>query len=106
MIEVGLAKPKTIDCKHNGEYLASKLGELLSSMYLIGVLSSLSTELTNVNELALYGWLIFQGAFSYGISLTLNKDGCHVEVLSSYVCMHAYTHTHKCTDMVLEWLSV
>ena len=47
--------------------LPNKLGELLSSMYLIGV----EDAEDHVIEDKMYGWLIFKASFSFGIELHL-----------------------------------
>lgn len=46
VVEVGIIKPKLIDCKYNGEHLPSKLGELLSSMFLISTMSCVGDDIS------------------------------------------------------------
>ena len=53
--ERSISKPKMIDCKINGERCPSKLAELLSSMYLIGVMSIMRTEIKNLSQVVVYG---------------------------------------------------
>ena len=48
--------------------LPNKLGELLSSMYLIGVALSLRMPKSTL-LIKMYGWLIFKANFSLGIEL-------------------------------------
>ena len=79
--EISIAKPKLVDCKLNGEQLPSKLSELLSSMYLIGVLSSMDKDILNLNEIIVYGWLVFRGTYSFAVKLIVNTRGCFVDVL-------------------------
>ena len=79
-VVVGIAKPKITDCKINGEYVPSKLAELLSSMYLIGVLSCVEKDLLNLKEIKVLGWLIFRGTFSIGVELVIEKE-CTVKIL-------------------------
>ena len=70
-----------VDCKCNGKQLPSKLAELLSSMYLIGVLSTMEKDILHLNGIVVYGWLIFRGTYSFGVKLEINQTKCKVDVL-------------------------
>ena len=79
--EISIAKPKMVDCKCNEEQLPPKLAELLSSMYLIGVLSTIEKDILHLNGIVVYGWLIFRGTYSFGVKLVINQTKCKVDVL-------------------------
>ena len=76
-LEIGVEKPKLIDCLHCGMLLPRKLGELLSSMYLIGVIRSAHCDCT----VTVYGWLIFRSVFSIGVELHITDTLCTVNIL-------------------------
>ena len=78
--EISVCKPKLVDCRRNGESLPSKMSELLSSMFLIGVMSCVE-DILNLKAMKIYGWLIFRGTYSIGVQLDLDADKCHVNVL-------------------------
>ena len=80
-IEVSIAKPKLVDCKRNGEYLPPELGELLASMYMVGVMSVIEKDLHNLDKITVFGWLLFRGTFSIGVKLDLGKDCCSIQIL-------------------------
>ena len=80
-IEISIAKPVMVDCKRNGEQLPSKLSELLSSMYLVGIMSIIEKDLHNVHQVTVFGWLIFRGTFSLGVQLMITNEECSVQVL-------------------------
>ena len=78
--KISIAKPKLVDCKHNAEWLPSKLAELLSSMYLIGIMSSMKEDIFNLHEVSIYSWLMFCGTHSLGVELKLDESGCFVNI--------------------------
>ena len=78
--ERSISKPNMIDYKINCERCPSKLAELLSSMYFIGVMSIMRTEIKNLSQVVVYGWLIFRGTFSVAVR-TRNWKCCLTSVL-------------------------
>ena len=79
VVEVGLDKPKLIDCVQCGLLLPRKLGELLSSMYLVGVINSLKH--INTDCIKVYGWLILRSTFSVAVELRITSSSCVVDIL-------------------------
>ena len=61
--------------------LPNKLGELLSSMYLIGVALSLKKPDNILFETKIYGWLILRSQFNLGIELDVSTDKPEVKIM-------------------------
>ena len=74
VVEVGVGAPLRVGCPNFQGKLPNKLGELLSSMYLIGVASTLAKLLVQIKT---YGWLVIRGQFGMGIEMTMS----HVKIM-------------------------
>jgi hypothetical protein len=73
-LEIGLESPVRIQCPNYQGRLPNKLGELLSSMYLIGVSLSLRKPDSICHKTKIYGWLILRNQFNFGIELDVSTD--------------------------------
>jgi hypothetical protein len=80
-LEIGLESPVRVQCPNYQGMLPNKLGELLSSMYLIGVSLSLRKPDSICLKTKIYGWLILRNQFSFGIELDVSTDKPEVKIL-------------------------
>ena len=63
-----LEKPKLVKCDKAREMLPNKLGELLSSMYLIASVTNIKHP--SQTHVEIYGWLLMRSMFSIGVPRT------------------------------------
>ena len=73
-IEIGIVKPKLVKCSNSRELLPNKMGELLSSMYLVASITSVKHP--SQKKVEIYGWLLMRSTFSIGIRLTITTMEC------------------------------
>ena len=81
VIEVGIGAPIRVDCPNFQAKLPNKLGELLSSMYLIGVTSALSRCPSKLVQIKTYGWLIMRGQLGLGVEIIVSGKKPCVKIL-------------------------
>ena len=99
LIEVGMGQIARVYCPNYQNVLPTKLGELLSSMYLIGVALSLRMPKSPFHRIKVYGWLIFKANFNLGVELLISNDKPQVNILfvsSNFVMLnHYFNYLHK-----------
>ena len=99
VVEIGLGAPVRVECPNYQGMLPNKLGELLSSMYLIGAALSLKKPGSILFETKVYGWLILRSQFNLGIELKVSTDKPEVKIMfisSNFNKMNQYFyHLYK-----------
>ena len=99
ILELGLGAPVRVYCPNYQGALPRKLGELLSSMYLIGMARALSNGKPLIKA-KVYGWLMLRNQFSFGIELEVSVDKPIVNILFiSSDCSQVnrdFYHLYKC----------
>lgn len=73
LVEVGVDRPRSQLCERSGLLLPNKLGELISSTYLLGALKAF-TEMRPFSSFKAYGLLILRGVLSVGVELQVSVD--------------------------------
>ena len=80
VLKVGVEKSKLIYCQNCRERLPNKLGELLSSMYLVATISSAKYSCAK-KSIEIYGWLLLRSTLSIGVKLTITTLECNINIL-------------------------
>ena len=81
VIEVGIGAPIRMDCPNFQWKLPNELGELLSSMYLIGVASAQSKCPSPLVQNKTYGWLLVRGLVGMGVEILVSRQKPSVKIL-------------------------